>query len=436
MRPIAFTDARILDPAGDFDGPGTLLIVDGQIKARLSPNDPIPADAEIKPCDGLAITPGLVDSRAFCGEPGADHRETIASLGRAAAAGGVTTIAMMPDASPVLDEAAMIAFVREVAERDSMVRILPSCALTRGLEGERLAELGLMLDAGAAFASQGKRGIADAALLRRAMLYARDFDAVVDLPPVDAHLATGVMTSGSWSSWLGLPSSPPDAETIPLLRDLELARSTSVKLNIAGLSLHRSVEHLVRAKNDGTNVSASVSINHLSLNETDVGAYRTFFRLDPPLRAEVERLALVEALREGAIDMVCSMHDPQDADTKRLPFADAAAGAIGVETLLAALLRLYHSGEIPLLRLIETVTSAPAKRLGLPGGTLAPDARADLTIIDLDEPWVVKEDEIVSLSKNTAFEQARLQGRVLETWVGGKQVFALREDRAISRAYP
>ena len=435
MRPIAFTNARILDPASGFDGPGTLLVAGGWVKAVLSPNDPIPADAEVRRCDGLAIMPGLIDSRAFCGEPGADHRETIASLGRAAAAGGITTLAMMPDASPVLDEAAMIAFVREVAERDSVVRIVPSCALTQGLRGERLAELGLMLDAGAAFASQGKRGVANAALLRRAMLYARDFDVVVDLPPIDPHLATGVMTAGSWSSWLGLPSSPPDAETVPLLRDLELAQSTGARLNVASLSLGRSVEHVVRARNEGADVTASVSINHLSLNETDVGAYRTFFRLDPPLRAEAERQALVQALRDGAIDTVCSTHDPQDADTKRLPFADAAPGAIGVETLLAALLRLHHSGEVPLLRLIETVTSAPAKRFGLPGGTLKPDVAADLAIVDLDEPWIVKEDEIVSLSKNTAFEQARFQGRVVETWVGGKQVFASHEDRGITPLY-
>ena len=422
MRPVAFTDARIVDPASSFDGPGTLLVQGDLIRGRLTPSDAIPAEAEIRDCRGLTLMPGLVDTRAFSGEPGGEHRETLASLSRAAAAGGVTTVIVMPDTNPVMDEAALISFVLQRASSEARVRIVPSAALTAGLGGERLAELGLMVDAGAAWASQGRRPIADTGLLKRAMLYARDFDLVVDLPPLDPYLSNGVVNAGTWASWLGLPGLPEEAETIPLLRDLELARATRSRLNVACASLARSFDHLRRAKGSGVDVSASASIHSLTLNETDIGAYRTFFRLDPPLRSEEERQATVAALADGTIDFVCSSHDPQNADTKRLPFEDAASGAIGVETLLAALLRLHHSGDVPLGRLIETVTSAPATRLGLDVGTLRPGAPADLLLVDLDEPWVVREDEIVSLSKNTCFENARMMGRVRETWVAGQCV--------------
>ncbi|MBA3449448.1 MAG: amidohydrolase family protein, partial [Pseudaminobacter sp.] len=227
-----------------------------------------------------------------------------------------------------------------------------------------------------------------------------------------------------YASWLGLPGIPREAEAIPLERDLMLARLTGGAYHAAKISTAMSAQALSRAKSDGATATAGVSINHLSLNENDVGEYRTFFRLSPPLRAEDDRLAMVEALRDGTIDIIVSSHDPQDVDTKRLPFADAADGAIGLETLLGAALRLYHNEEIPLLRLIEALSTAPAKLFGLPGGTLRPGAAADLALVDLDEPWIVSEAGIRSRSKNTCFEGARLQGKVLQTLVAGRTVFS------------
>ena len=424
-RPIAFTDARIVDPAASHDGPGTLLVADGVIRARLAPADPIPADAEVRPCDGLAIVPGLVDTRVFVGEPGAEHRESIATAGQAALAGGVTTLLTMPDAGAVVDDPALVSFMRETADIADLADIRPCGALTKGLDGREMAELYLMREAGAVAVSQGRRPLPDAALLRRAMLYARDLDLVIDLAPSEATLARGVVSSGAMGSWLGLAGSSNEAETTAALRDLELARGTRAKLNVACASLPRTIDLADRARDDGADATVSVSINHLALNENDVGDYRTYFRLDPPLRTADDREGLVEALAVGRIDMVCSAHDPQDADTKRLPFENAAPGAIGLETLLPALLRLHHGGHVPLIRLIESVTAAPARRFGLPAGTLAPGAPADLAVVDLDEPWIVREGEIVSRARNTTFENARMQGRVRETWVRGVRKFAL-----------
>jgi dihydroorotase len=260
--------------------------------------------------------------------------------------------------------------------------------------------------------------------MRRALTYARDFDAIVAHEIQDADLgASGVMNEGLYASWLGLSGIPREAELIPLERDLALARLTRGAYHAAKISTAMSAAAISRAKADGARVTAGISINHLSLNENDIGEYRTFFRLSPPLRAEDDRVAMVEALRDGTIDIVVSSHDPQDVDTKRLPFADAAAGAIGLETLLAVALRLHHSGDVPLLRLVEVLSTAPARLFGLPGGTLAPGAAADLAVVDLDEPWIVSESGLRSRSKNTCFEGARLQGKVLQTMVAGRTVF-------------
>ena len=266
-----------------------------------------------------------------------------------------------------------------------------------------------------------------ALVMRRALTFARDFGALVMHETQDPDLASsGVMNEGLFASWLGLPGIPREAEAIPLERDLLLARLTGSAYHAAKISTAISASAIARAKNDGAKVSAGVSINHLSLNENDVGEYRTFFRLSPPLRSEEDRLAMVEAVRDGTIDIIVSSHDPQDVDTKRLPFADAADGAIGLETLLGAALRLHHNGDLPLLRIVELLSTAPARLFGLPGGTLAPGSPADLILVDLDEPWVVREADIRSRSKNTCFEGARLQGRVLQTMVAGRTIFSTR----------
>ncbi len=427
MSATIFSDARIVDPSRGIDEIGT-VVVDGKRIAAAgasSLNQGAPEGATVVDCTGKTIMPGLVDSRVFIGEPGAEHRETIASASIAAAAGGVTSLVMMPDTDPVIDDVALVEFVLRTARDTATVNIFPAAAITRGLGGKEMTEFGLLREAGAVAFTDGRHTIANSLVMRRALTYARDFGAVVAHETQDDHLgASGVMNEGLYASWLGLPGIPREAELIPLERDLSLARLTRGAYHAAKISTAMSADAIRRAKADGASVTAGVSIHNLALNENDVGEYRTFFRLMPPLRAEDDRLAMIEALKDGAVDLIVSSHDPQDVDTKRLPFADAAAGAIGMETLLAVALRLHHNGDLPLLRLVEALSTAPARLFGLPGGTLKPGAPADLVVVDLDEPWVVSEVEIRSRSKNTCFEGARLQGKVLQTMVAGRTVFA------------
>ncbi|KAB2716941.1 dihydroorotase [Brucella intermedia] len=427
MSAILFENARIVDPSRGLDETGSVLIRDGKIVAAGADarNQGAPENAEIIDLNGKAVLPGLVDARVFIGEPGAEHRETIASASRAAAAGGVTSIIMMPDTDPVIDDVALVEFVKRTARDTAVVNVHPAAAITKGLRGEEMTEIGLLRDAGAVAFTEGRQTIANTQLMRRALTYARDFDAVIACETRDPYLgANGVMNEGLFASWLGLSGSPREAEVIPLERDLRLAALTNSNYHAAQLSCEMSAEAVRRAKDLGAKVTAGVSINHLSLNENDIGEFRTFFRLSPPLRSEQDRLSMVEAVKNGTIDIVVSAHDPQDVDTKRLPFSDAEAGAIGLETLLGAALRLYHNDSIPLLRLVEVLSTAPAKIFGLDAGTLKPGAKADLAIVDLDEPWVVREEDLHSLSKNSCFESARFQGRVVHTIVAGKTVYS------------
>lgn len=427
MSAVLFENARIVDPSRGLDEVGSVLIRDGKIIAAGADarNQGAPEGAEIIDLDGKAVLPGLVDSRVFIGEPGAEHRETIASASHAAAAGGVTSIIMMPDTDPVIDDVALVEFVKRTARDTAVVNVHPAAAITKGLHGEEMTEIGLLRDAGAVAFTEGRQTIANTQLMRRALTYARDFNAVIACETRDPYLgANGVMNEGLFASWLGLSGSPREAEVIPLERDLRLAALTNSKYHAAQLSCAMSADAMRRAKDFGAKVTAGVSINHLSLNENDIGEFRTFFRLSPPLRSEQDRLAMVEAVKNGTIDIVVSAHDPQDVDTKRLPFADAEAGAIGLETLLGAALRLYHDDSIPLLRLVDVLSTAPAKIFGLDAGTLKPGASADLAIVDLDEPWIVREEDLHSLSKNSCFESARFQGRVVRTIVAGKTVYS------------
>ncbi len=337
MSAILFENARIIDPSRGLDETGSVLIRDGKIVAAGADarNQGAPEGAEIIDLNGKAVLPGLVDARVFVGEPGAEHRETIASASRAAAAGGVTSIIMMPDTDPVIDDVALVEFVKRTARDTAVVNVHPAAAITKGLRGEEMTEIGLLRDAGAVAFTEGRQTIANTQLMRRALTYARDFNAVIACETRDPFLgANGVMNEGLFASWLGLSGSPREAEVIPLERDLRLAALTNSNYHAAQLSCAMSAEAVRRAKDLGAKVTAGVSINHLSLNENDIGEFRTFFRLSPPLRGEQDRLAMVEAVKNGTIDIVVSAHDPQDVDTKRLPFADAEAGAIGLETLL------------------------------------------------------------------------------------------------------
>ena len=422
--PIAFVNARLVDPVQETETRGGLIVIDGVIDGvgAAVTRDQLPAEARIVDCEGDVVSPGLVDMRAFIGEPGAEHRETIATASAAAAAGGVTTLVTRPDTSPPVDDPAVVDFILRRARDDAKVRIHPAAALTKGLKGEEIAEIGLLAEAGAIAFCDGTHSIADALTMRRAMTYARDFDALIAPVCDDSSLSReGVMAEGLRASWLGLPGVPREAETIVLERDLRLvALLTGARYHAALISNRLSLEAMARARQAGLPATCGVSINHLTLNELDVGDYRTFLKLNPPLRAEDERLALVEALSVGLIDVVCSDHDPQDVDTKRLPFAEASAGAIGVETMLSASLRLVAGGHVTLPRLIRAMTARPAEILRLPVGRLSVGAPADVIRFDPEEPYVLDPASLHSRCRNTPFDAARLEGRVKMTLVAGR----------------
>ena len=425
-RPILLANARIIDPSRDLDFAGDLLIAEGVIREakRGIGAAGVPEGTEMVDCRGQVAAPGLIDMRAFVGEPGAEYRETFASASQAAAAGGVTTIVSQPNTSPAIDEPAMVDFVLRRARDTAIVHVHPMAALTRGTRGSEMTEIGLLKAAGAVAFTDGARSVTNAQVMRRAMAYARDFDALVVHFTEDPNLAgEGVMNEGEFASRLGLTGVPKAAETIMLERDLRLVALSQGRYHAASVTCADSVEVLKRAKDQGLAVTASASINHITLNEIDVGSYRTFCKLAPPLRAEEDRLALVDALRSGIIDTVVSDHDPQDVETKRLPFAEAAPGAIGIETMLAASLRLVHSGDIALPALLKAMSTQPAELLGLPGGTLRPGSPADVVVFDPDAPWVLDRAELKSKCKNTPFDEARLSGRVTRTIVAGRTVY-------------
>ncbi len=424
--PIALVNARLIDPASGLDQRGGVLVERGMIVA-VGPGvvgSGLPSGTRAIDCGGDVVAPGLVDMHAFVGEPGAEYRETIATATAAAAAGGVTSILALPNTNPAVDDPAVVDFLLRRARDTGHVRILPSAAITKGLRGEDIAEFGLLLLAGAIAFSEGSQSIRDARILRRAMLYARDFDALLIQVPEDHDLASeGVMNEGELASRLGLPGIPREAETIILERDVQLAALTGARYHAALISTAASLDIIRRAKDRGLPVTCGTSINLLTLNENDIGDYRTFLKLKPPLRGEAERLALVEGVASGLIDVVVSDHDPRDVEGKRLPFAEAEVGAIGLETMLPAALRLVASGDMSLPALLRALSSRPAEILRLPQGRLAPGSPADLMRFDPDEPFVVDPRKLRSRCKNTPFDAARMEGRVKLTMVAGAVVF-------------
>ena len=421
----AFINARVIDPARELDEPGGVLVgADGRIAAAgAEVTADAVSDAEVVDCAGLWLLPGLVDMRVSTGEPGNEYRETLASAAQAAAAGGVTTMILMPDTDPVIDDAALVDYVLRRAQATCSVHALPMAAITKGLAGTHMAEIGLLREAGAVALTDGRKAVASPRVLARALAYAHDFDMLIVQHVEDAALAGGVMHSGELAARLGLPGIPRQAELIMLERDLRLVEMTGARYHAAQLSCAESVEIMRRAKDRGLPVTCGVSINNLLLNEHDIGAYRTFFKLSPPLRAEEDRAALVQGVADGTIDVIVSAHDPQSADTKRLPFAEAAFGAVGLETLLSAALSLAHDGALRMARLVEACAATPAKLLGLEAGTLAPGAPADFILVDPHLSWKVAPEALHSLSKNTPFEDRVFEGRCVRTIVGGRDVF-------------
>jgi len=418
-------NARVIDPASGRDEPGGLLIREGLI-ADIGPHlrRSAPEGAEVIDCRNNVVAPGLVDMQVFTGDPGQEYRETLATASRAAAAGGVTTMIVMPNTEPVIDSVALVDYIERRARDRAIVNVHVMAAMTRGLAGEEMAELGLLQRAGAVAFTNGKSSIANAGVMAKVLKYAKDFDALIVHHTEDPHLsAGGVMNSGEVASRLGLPAVHKVAEIMALERDVRLVEYTGARYHAASISCAESLAVIRAAKQRGLHVTCGVSINHLTLNENDIGPYRTFFKLKPPLRSEDDRSALVRGLEAGDIDVVHSSHDPQDVDVKRRPFAEAADGAVGLETILAAALRLHHNESVPLLPILRAMTLTPARLLGLKSGRLAKGAPADLIEIDLNVPWVVDPDLLQSRSRNTPFDEAKLQGRVLRTLVAGKTVY-------------
>ena len=422
----ALINARLLDPDTGLDVAGGLLIENGvitDIGAHLG--DKASKGAETIDCGGHVLCPGLIDMCVTTGEPGHEHRETLTTAGRAAAAGGVTTMILTPNTNPVIDDVALVDFIQRRARDTALVHVHTMAAMTKSLDGVEMAELGLLRQAGAIAFSNGKNCIGSAQVMRRVLEYSRDFDALITHHPEDPDLAQGgVMNEGVVSSRLGLPGIPAAAETIMVDRDIQLAELTGGRYHAAQISCARSLEIIRDAKARGLNVTCSVSVNHLTLNENDIGSYRTFLKLRPPLRPEEDRVAMIDGIRGGDIEVIVSAHDPKDADDKRRPFSEAGYGAVGLETLLTAALRLYHGGDLDLITLLRAMTINPAKLLGLPSGRLAKGAPADLIVVDLDTPWMVDEDVLLSRSKNTPFDDAKVQGRVLKTIVSGRLIYA------------
>ncbi|MBP6014915.1 MAG: dihydroorotase [Alphaproteobacteria bacterium] len=426
MTRTAFLNAHLIDPDSGLNAKGALLVENGKIVdlgSRLF-NDGKPANADVVDCNGHVLAPGLIDLRVFTGEPGAEHRETLASAGESAAAGGVTSFVMMPVTDPVIDDAALVDFVKRRAAANAKVNVYPAGALTHSLKGAQMAEIGLLQEAGAVAFTDADRTIASSLIMRRCLAYAANFDALVIAHAEDPALAAvGHMNEGAFAARMGLGGIPPAAEAIIVERDMRLVELTGARYHLGQVSTAAALDVIAKAKARGLPVTCAVSAHHLVLNEQDIGEYKTFAKVSPALRAEDDRMAMVEGVRAGTIDAIVSSHDPQAPETKRLPFAQAAYGAVGLETLLPAALSLHHANEIEIIDLLRRLTINPAKLLRLPAGRLAKGAPADLVLFDPGAPRKIDPTKFRSRSKNSPFKGRLMQGRVLRTVVGGTTVF-------------
>ncbi|ETX27598.1 dihydroorotase [Roseivivax isoporae] len=427
--PVLIRNARLVDPEAGAVRAGSLLIEGGRITEIIDAPEPeidagrVPDRNRIDANDRF-LAPGIVDIGVKVCEPGERHKESYKTAGAAAAAGGVTTMVTRPDTLPAIDTPETLEFIRRRAVEAAPVTVLPMAALTKGREGREMTEIGFLMDAGAVAFTDCDHVVTDTRVLSRAMTYAAGLGALIVTHPQEPGLSRGTAaTSGKFATLRGLPSVSAMAERMGLDRDIALVEMTGVRLHADQITTARALPALERAKRNGFDVTAGTSMHHLTLNEMDVADYRTFFKVKPPLRSEDDRQAVIEAVRSGLIDTISSMHTPQDEESKRLPFEEAASGAVGLETMLPVLLRLYHSGDLDLPVLFRALALNPARRLGLDGGRLAVGAPADLVLFDADKPFVLDRFGLRSKSKNTPFDGARLQGKVLKTFVAGSVVY-------------
>ena len=424
MSTVFLQNAHLIDPQNGTVDQGNILIKEGVIAARGAIVSAPGKETRIIDCAGKYLAPGIIDIGVKVCEPGDRHKESFKSAGLAAAAGGITTIVTRPDTVPAIDTPETLEFIRRRAMDASIVNVLPMAALTKRREGREMTEIGFLQDAGAVGFTDCDRVVRDVKVLTRALSYARSLGAWVMGHPQDPYLSEGAaVTSGKFATLRGLPGVSPLAERMGVDRDISLIEMTGASYHFDQITTARAVPALARAKSNGLNITAGTSIHHLTLNEFDVAEYRTFFKLKPPLRSEDDRLAIIDALKDGIIDIISSMHTPQDEESKRLPFEEAASGAVGLETLLPAALRLYHGGLLDLPSLFRAMSLNPAKRLGLPAGRLEVGAPADLVLFDPDAPFVLNRFGLLSKSKNTPFDEARMQGKVLRTFVNGNEVY-------------
>ena len=418
-----FTNARLLDPASGLDALGALLVRDGVI-ADHGANLGLPEGATVVDAGGACLAPGLIDLRASLGEPGMEHRETIASAALAAAAGGITTLCALPDTDPALDDPALVQFVIRRGEATGSVTILPYGAATAGCQGKEMSEFGLLKEAGAIAFTDGRRAIGNARTMRLALSYARAFGSFVVQHPEEPALANGgAATEGERATRMGLPGIPPAAEAMMVARDIALARITKGHVHFAHVSTGAALDLIRAAKAEGLAVTCDTAPPYFDLNETAIGEYRTYAKLSPPLRDEADRHAVIAALKDGTIDAIASDHQPRDADDKRLPFAQAEAGGAGLATLLAVTLARVHGGDLTLLQALDLMTARPAKLLGIEAGSLRKGAPADLVLFHPERGWRVEAGKLPGKAQNTPFDGRALEGKVLGTWKAGRRVF-------------
>lgn len=423
MTDLLLTNAKLLDPEGPVIT-GALAVTGGRISAVITDDSPLPEAGQVIDCDRKHLAPGIVDIGVKVCEPGERHKESFGSAGQAAAAGGVTTMVTRPDTDPAIDNPETLEFVIRRAREAAPVNVLPMAALTKGRQGREMTEIGFLLDAGAVAFTDCDHVVTDSKVFARALTYARSLGALVLGHPQEPILSAGAAaTSGKFASLRGLPAVSPMAERMGLDRDIAMIEMTGARYHADQITAARALPPLERAKGNGFDITAGTSIHHLTLNALDVADYRTFFKIKPPLRDEEDRVAIAEAVQSGLIDIISSMHTPQDEESKRLPFEAAASGAVALETLLPAAMRLFHADQIDLPTLWRAMSLNPARRLGLDTGRLAVGAPADLVLFDPHAPFVMDRATLQSKSRNTPFDGARMQGKVLQTFVAGRSVY-------------